>query len=49
MWTGSALSVVWCCDMFYPGYDMVDAMLFSLGGNPTAFLAVFWIMIGSIP
>ena len=36
-------------DMYYVGYDMVDAMLFSLGGNPTAVLAVFWTMLGSIP
>ena len=36
-------------DMFYPGYDMVDAMIFSLGANPTAVLALFWTIIGSIP
>ncbi len=36
-------------DMFLPGYDVVEAMIFSLGANATAILALFWTMIGSVP
>lgn len=36
-------------DMFDGGYDIVEAMMFSLGANPTAVLALFWTMIGSVP
>lgn len=36
-------------DMFLPGYDLVEAMIFSLGANATAILALLWPMIGSVP
>ena len=36
-------------DMFLPGYDLVEAMIFSLGANATAILALFWTILGSVP
>ena len=36
-------------DMFLPGYDIVEAMIFSLGANATAILALFFTIMGSVP
>lgn len=44
-----ALLLCGAYDMFLPGYDIVEAMIFSLGANATAILALFWTVMGSIP